>query len=38
VLALQVLLYGLWSGLVQMGKRDRTQVAVERRKKKRTKK
>lgn len=38
VLALQVLLYGLWSGLVQMGKRDRAQVAVERRKKKRTKK
>jgi hypothetical protein len=38
VLALQVLLYGLWSGLVQMGKRDRTQVAVERRKKKRSRK
>jgi len=38
VIALQVLLYGLWSGLVQMGRRDRAQVAVERRKKKRTKK
>lgn len=38
VIALQVLLYGLWSGLVQMGKRDRAQVVVERRKKKRTKK
>ena len=38
VLALQVLLYGLWSGLVQMGKRERTQVAVERRKKKRSRK
>ena len=38
VLALQVLLYGLWSGLVQMGKRDRAQVAVERRKKKRSRK
>lgn len=38
VLALQVLLYGLWSGLVQMGKRDRTLVVVERRKRKRSKK
>ena len=37
VLALQVLLYGLWSGLVQMGKRDRAQVAVERRSRKRSK-
>jgi hypothetical protein len=38
VIAVQVLLYGLWSGVVQMGKRDRVRVAVERRKKKRTKK
>jgi len=29
VIALQVLLYGLWSGLVQMGKRDRASLAAE---------
>jgi hypothetical protein len=34
VLGLQVLLYGLWSGLVQMGKEDRAKQKVGRKSKK----
>jgi len=38
VIALQVLLYGLWSGLVQMGKMDRARQAAEKKLAKKTKK
>jgi hypothetical protein len=38
VLALQVLLYGLWSGVVQMGKADREKQRAEKQMRKRSKK
>jgi predicted DNA repair protein MutK len=38
VLALQVLLYGLWSGVVQMGKTDRAMQRAEKKTGKRSKK